>query len=145
MSQRRFSQNGQQALVRAYQAAREMGHAVIEPEHLLLGVLGEESALLNREYLDTLRNKCYNQPSPLWTLPQLMWLKKHEPESLQKGLLDLADQNLGGTGNLEPDGTERLVHRHAGQRLGYGCRRDCQWNEYSDEFRSCSRSDNRRT
>ena len=46
MSQRRFSQNGQQALVRAYQAAREMGHAVIEPEHLLLGVLGEESALL---------------------------------------------------------------------------------------------------
>ena len=46
MSERRFSQNGQQALVRAYQAAREMGHAVIEPEHLLLGVLGEESALL---------------------------------------------------------------------------------------------------
>ena len=45
---------------------------------------GEESAFLNREYLDTLRNKCYNQPSPLWTLPQLMWLKKHEPESLQK-------------------------------------------------------------
>ena len=46
MNERRFSQNGQQALVRAYQAAREMGHAVIEPEHLLLGVLGEESALL---------------------------------------------------------------------------------------------------
>ncbi|MBP3588114.1 MAG: hypothetical protein J6J51_03695 [Clostridia bacterium] len=46
MSERRFSQNGQQALVRAYQSAREMGHATIEPEHLLLGVLGEETTLL---------------------------------------------------------------------------------------------------
>jgi len=46
MTERRFSQNGQQVLVRAYQAAREMGHSAIEPEHLLLGALGEESALM---------------------------------------------------------------------------------------------------
>ena len=46
MSERRFTHNGQQALVRAYQAAREMGHAAIEPEHLLLGALGEECGLV---------------------------------------------------------------------------------------------------
>ena len=51
MTERRFSHNGQQALVRAYQAAREMGHEAIGPEHLLLGVLGEESALL-KEWKD---------------------------------------------------------------------------------------------
>ena len=44
----------------------------------------EESAFLRENYLDFLREKCYNQPSPLWTLPQLMWLKKHEPESIAK-------------------------------------------------------------
>ena len=44
----------------------------------------EESAFLKENYLPMLREKCYNQPSPLWTLPQLMWLKKHEPESLSK-------------------------------------------------------------
>ena len=27
---------------------------------------------------------CYQMPAPTWTLPQLMWLKAHEPEVLQK-------------------------------------------------------------
>ena len=44
----------------------------------------KESALLRKEYLTMLREKCYNEPSPLWTLPQLMWLKEHEPESLKR-------------------------------------------------------------
>ena len=26
----------------------------------------------------------YQMPTPTWTLPQLMWLKKHEPEVLEK-------------------------------------------------------------
>lgn len=51
MTERRFSHNGQQALVRAYQVARQMGHGAIGPEHLLLGALGEESALL-KEWKD---------------------------------------------------------------------------------------------
>ena len=28
--------------------------------------------------------KCYQMPAPTWTLPQMMWLKKHEPEALAK-------------------------------------------------------------
>ena len=45
MSGPRFSREGQQALVRAYQAAKELGHSGILPEHLLLGVLGENNTL----------------------------------------------------------------------------------------------------
>lgn len=44
MIEARFSQDGQNALLRAYQAARRAGHGCIRPEHLLLGALGEESA-----------------------------------------------------------------------------------------------------
>ena len=28
--------------------------------------------------------RCYQMPAPTWTLPQMMWLKKHEPEALAK-------------------------------------------------------------
>ena len=45
MTERRFSQGGQRALVRAYQAAKELGHPQIGPEHLLLGVLEEKTVL----------------------------------------------------------------------------------------------------
>ena len=45
MTEQHFSQSGQRALVAAYQAAKELGHGAIGPEHLLLGVLAEESAL----------------------------------------------------------------------------------------------------
>ena len=41
----------------------------------------EEAALLRREYGETLVQKSLNTPSAFWTLPQLMWLRKHEPES----------------------------------------------------------------
>ncbi len=44
----------------------------------------KESQWLNANYLDTLCKLCMNQPSPLWTLPQLMWLREHEPEILPK-------------------------------------------------------------
>ena len=43
MTEARFSQDGQNALLRAYQAARRACHGCIQPEHLLLGALGEES------------------------------------------------------------------------------------------------------
>lgn len=44
----------------------------------------EESAWLAQNLLPQLRKTCLNEPSPLWTLPQLMWLKAHEPESLAR-------------------------------------------------------------
>lgn len=44
----------------------------------------QESQWLNANLLPQLRRLCLNQPSPLWTLPQLMWLKTHEPEILAK-------------------------------------------------------------
>ncbi|MBQ8082220.1 MAG: xylulokinase, partial [Clostridia bacterium] len=33
---------------------------------------------------DTLIRECYNSVSSLWTLPQLMWLRENEPETLRK-------------------------------------------------------------
>ena len=44
----------------------------------------EEAQWLKAEMGDDLRNECYNGVSSLWTLPQLMWLRKHEPETLLK-------------------------------------------------------------
>jgi len=33
---------------------------------------------------DTVFRRCYQMPAPTWTLPQIMWLKAHEPEALEK-------------------------------------------------------------
>ena len=44
----------------------------------------KQSDYLNEHYRDRLMSLCLNAPSPLWTLPQLMWLKKNEPEVLAK-------------------------------------------------------------
>ena len=44
----------------------------------------EECALLKREYGDRIFRTAYQMPAPTWTLPQMMWLKKHEPEVLKK-------------------------------------------------------------
>ncbi|MEA5151758.1 MAG: FGGY family carbohydrate kinase [Oscillospiraceae bacterium] len=43
-----------------------------------------ESDFLRENCLSLLREKCLNEPSPLWTLPQLMWLDRHERESLDR-------------------------------------------------------------
>ncbi|NMA08933.1 MAG: xylulokinase [Clostridiales bacterium] len=43
----------------------------------------EAEELKSRTDLD-LRKRTYNAPSALWTLPQLMWLKSHEPENFAK-------------------------------------------------------------
>ena len=42
---------------------------------------GEEAALLKRDYERTIVERTFNSPSALWTLPQLMWLRTHEPEN----------------------------------------------------------------
>ena len=42
---------------------------------------GEEAALLREEYGEAIVKKALNSPSALWTLPQLMWLRKYEPEA----------------------------------------------------------------
>ncbi len=44
----------------------------------------EEAEELQRSMGSTLMQTCYNGVSSLWTLPQLMWLRRHEPEVLQK-------------------------------------------------------------
>ena len=44
----------------------------------------EEAAALKANLGNELMEECYNGVSSLWTLPQLMWLKRHEPETLQK-------------------------------------------------------------
>lgn len=37
-----------------------------------------------REMKDTIFNTAYQMPTPTWTLPQMMWLQKHEPEVMKK-------------------------------------------------------------
>ena len=44
----------------------------------------EECALLRQEYGDRIFRTAYQMPAPTWTLPQMMWLKRHEPEVLRK-------------------------------------------------------------
>ena len=44
----------------------------------------EECAFLKRELGDHIFRTAYQMPAPTWTLPQMMWLKKHEPEVLKK-------------------------------------------------------------
>ncbi len=43
-----------------------------------------ECAELNEKYRAQIFNTAYQMPTPTWTLPQMMWLKKHEPELLGK-------------------------------------------------------------
>ena len=40
----------------------------------------EESAWLEDKFGELIFKKAYQKPSPTWTLPQLMWVRKHEPK-----------------------------------------------------------------
>lgn len=44
----------------------------------------EQAARLKTEMGDEIMRECYNSVSSLWTLPQLVWLREHEPETLRK-------------------------------------------------------------
>ena len=44
----------------------------------------EECAFLKKECGGHIFETAYQMPAPTWTLPQMMWLKKHEPEVLKK-------------------------------------------------------------
>ena len=43
-----------------------------------------EAAYLVEHYNDRLMELSYNAPSPLWTLPQIMWVREHEPENFKR-------------------------------------------------------------
>ena len=43
-----------------------------------------QAARLKAEMGNEIIQECYNTVSSLWTLPQLIWLKEHEPETLPK-------------------------------------------------------------
>ncbi len=43
-----------------------------------------QSDRLTREHLELISGQSLNSPSPLWTLPQLIWLREHEPENFGK-------------------------------------------------------------
>ena len=44
---------------------------------------GEQAARLKNSMGERIMRECYNSVSSLWTLPQLMWLREHEPQTLQ--------------------------------------------------------------
>ena len=43
-----------------------------------------ECEMLKTQYADRIFSSCYQMPAPTWTLPQMMWLKSHEPEALER-------------------------------------------------------------
>lgn len=43
-----------------------------------------ESKFLNDHYAETIKQQTLNIPSPLWTLPQLMWLNTHEKDAMKR-------------------------------------------------------------
>ena len=55
--------------------------SVAECEALRNGGAGSEGA---RPLGERIFERCYQMPAPTWTLPQLMWLKAHEPEALAR-------------------------------------------------------------
>lgn len=44
----------------------------------------EQAAQLKAGMGEAIMRECYNSVSSLWTLPQLMWLKEHEPDNVRK-------------------------------------------------------------
>ena len=44
----------------------------------------EQVAWLKDNYLETVEAQCLNTPTTVWTLPQFMWLRDHEPETWKK-------------------------------------------------------------
>ena len=44
----------------------------------------KECIYLKEKYLDTIFRTAYQMPTPTWTLPQMMWLRNHEPDVLKK-------------------------------------------------------------
>ncbi len=44
----------------------------------------EECAELRERHADRIFRTAYQMPSPTWTLPQMMWLHRHEPEILRR-------------------------------------------------------------
>ena len=43
-----------------------------------------EAARLKEEHGETIFKTAYQMPSPTWTLPQLLWIKEHEPDVLPR-------------------------------------------------------------
>ncbi|MCC8194129.1 MAG: xylulokinase, partial [Deltaproteobacteria bacterium] len=43
-----------------------------------------ETAALQRDHGDAIFAKCYNYPEPMWTLPQIQWVIRNEPEIYRK-------------------------------------------------------------
>jgi len=43
-----------------------------------------ECASLKAEWGDRIFSTCYQMPAPTWTLPQLMWIRAHEPEAIRR-------------------------------------------------------------
>ncbi|MBR3836758.1 MAG: xylulokinase [Clostridia bacterium] len=44
----------------------------------------QEVAFLKETCLEAVKAQCLNTPTTVWTLPQFMWLQKHEPETWSK-------------------------------------------------------------
>ena len=44
----------------------------------------QECAFLRENFGEKIFETAFQMPAPTWTLPQMMWLKKHEPEVLKK-------------------------------------------------------------
>lgn len=81
-----------------------------------------QAAWLNTHVRDLLRNQTFNTATSVWTLPQFMWLKDHQPELLDKTHLVLFAKDYLRyclTGDLATDRIDAmgsLFYDAAGQR-----------------------------
>ncbi len=70
-----------------------------------------EAAALKGSMGEELIRECYNSVSSLWTLPQLIWLKEHEPETLRKTKTVLAVKDyvrMRLTGDIATDAIDAM-------------------------------------
>ena len=101
-----------------------------------------ECEALKTQWGENIFSTCFQMPAPTWTLPQMMWLKAHEPEVLEKTehvlfVKDYVRYLLTGhaaTDFIEAQGT--LMYRMPGG--GESSRRDAEaQRESSGSLRLC--------
>lgn len=90
---------------------------------------GEQARKLKEQMGEMIMRDCYNSVSSLWTLPQLMWLRENEPETLlkTKKLLAMKDYvRYRLTGDYVTDGIEAMGFLLYDARKGAWSRELCE-------------------
>lgn len=89
----------------------------------------EQAAALKKTFGDDLMAVCFNCVSSFWTLPQLMWLSEHEPETIARTRKIMAVKDYVRwrlTGDFVTDGIEAMGFMLLDARTGKWSQRLCE-------------------